>query len=73
MADTATKDVENLHLDDVTGERISKNELKKRTKQREVEKRKADKAAQSTATLPIKKSAEEEESNLTPNVSQVLS
>ena len=68
MADAPATDLDNLHLDEVTGERLSKTELKKRIKHREVEKRKAEKAAQSTTRPPAKKSAEEEESNLTPNV-----
>ena len=73
MTDVPSDDLVNLHLDEVTGERVSKTELKKRNKQREVEKRKAEKAekaAQSTAANPPnKKSTGEEESNLTPNVS----
>lgn len=52
MADTnppaqpaaAAESAENLHTDPVTGEKISKSELKRRTKQREVEKKKAEKA-----------------------------
>lgn len=57
MADTnppaqpaaAAESAENLHTDPVTGEKISKSELKRRTKQREVEKKKAEKAK----TLPV--------------------
>lgn len=52
MADTnppaqpaAAENAPNLHLDEVTGEKVSKSELKKRQKQREVEKKKAEKAA----------------------------
>lgn len=49
----------------------SKSELKKRTKQRESDKRKAEKAAQAAASAstapPKKTSVEEEEMNLTPN------
>lgn len=67
--------VANLHLDEVTGERVSKSELKKRQKQREQEKKKAEKAAAAAAagTAPAgkKKSAEDEESQLTPNVSSL--
>ncbi|EEP76384.1 lysyl-tRNA synthetase [Uncinocarpus reesii 1704] len=67
--------VANLHLDEVTGERVSKSELKKRQKQRELEKKKAEKAAEKAAAAAAagagsagkKKSAEEEESQLTPN------
>ncbi len=62
----------NLHLDEVTGERVSKSELKKRQKQREKEKVKAEKAA-AAPPKPAPKakggSAEQEESELTPNVS----
>lgn len=71
MTDAPTKDMDNLHLDELTGERVSKTELKKRNKARDVEKRKSEKAAQLVAKPPAKKSAEEEESNLTPNVSQI--
>ncbi len=51
MADSAvppappTDEVANLHLDEVTGERVSKSELKKRQKQRQKEAEKAAKAA----------------------------
>jgi len=59
-------------LDEVTGELVSKSELKKRIKQRETEKKKAEKAAQAAASSEAapkkqKASAEEEENNLTPN------
>ena len=68
----AQEAVANLHLDEVTGERVSKSELKKRQKMREVEKKKAEKAAAAAAKAPAgaakKKSAEEDESELTPNV-----
>ncbi|KAI1907760.1 lysyl-tRNA synthetase [Ophidiomyces ophidiicola] len=65
--------VANLHLDEATGERVSKSELKKRQKQREQERKKAEKAAAAAAagagagSAGKKKSAEEEESQLTPN------
>ncbi|KAI5293993.1 lysyl-tRNA synthetase [Ascosphaera acerosa] len=69
----ATAAMENLHLDEVTGERVSKTELKKRQKQRAAEEKKKAKAAAAAANKPAaapkKKSDEEEESNLTPNVS----
>ena len=71
MVDAPTTDLDNLHLDEATGERVSKTELKKRMKHREVEKRRAEKAAQSTSKPPVKKSAEDEESNLTPNVRHI--
>jgi len=59
--DAATK----LYPDPVTGEQISKSELKRRTKQREQEKKKAEKAA----ALPIqtKKAKEPSEDDLNPN------
>lgn len=61
--------VENLQLDEVTGEKVSKSELKKRIKQRESEKRKAEKAAAAAAQAPEKqKNAEADESQLTSNV-----
>ena len=60
----------NLHLDDVTGERVSKSELKKRQKQRETERKKAEKAASSAQREPPKKKKDEgiDESELNPNV-----
>ncbi|EWC46403.1 cytoplasmic lysine--tRNA ligase [Drechslerella stenobrocha 248] len=70
-----TEGVANLHLDPVTGERVSKSELKKRTKLREKEeaKRKKESEKQTTAAPEgskkkaglVDKSAEEAE--LTPN------
>ena len=62
----------NLHLDEVSGEKVSKTELKKRQKQRDNEKRKLERAAAAPPKAEKKKvSAEEEESNLTPNVCEV--
>ncbi|CAG8513584.1 988_t:CDS:2 [Funneliformis mosseae] len=60
---------ENLLLDEVTGEKVSKNELKRRIKQREKEAKKASKAAAtSTAEKPEKtENSEESEENLNPN------
>ncbi|ORY62616.1 uncharacterized protein BCR38DRAFT_243940 [Pseudomassariella vexata] len=72
MADSSTPPtdaVANLHLDEVTGERISKTELKKRQKQREKEAKKQEKAA-AAPPKPVaakKTSAEDEEKELTPN------
>lgn len=68
MEDLVNAQVGNLHLDEDTGERVSKSELKKRQKQRDNEKRKRDKAAAAPPKAERKVSAEEEESNLTPNV-----
>ncbi|XPS74118.1 Lysine--tRNA ligase [Ascochyta lentis] len=76
MADTnppaqpaaAAESAENLHTDPVTGEKISKSELKRRQKQREVEKKKAEKA-EKNANLPErpKKEGKKEEVELNPN------
>jgi len=64
-----TDEVANLHLDEVTGERVSKTELKKRQKQRQKE---ADKAAKAAAAPPKasnkpKNAAGQEEADLNPN------
>ena len=60
----------NTHLDEVTGERVSKSELKKRQKQREKESKRAEAAATKKPVPEPKKkagSAEEEEAKLNPN------
>ena len=67
MVDAQAANVTNLHLDEATGEKVSKSELKKRQKQREAEEKKKAKAAAAPAKAEKKKSEEEEESNLTPN------
>lgn len=62
--------VAKLHLDEVTGEMISKTELKKRQKAREKEatkKEKADKAGPAPGAGAGKKNAEAAEKELTPN------
>ncbi|KAF9420795.1 lysyl-tRNA synthetase [Podila epigama] len=62
--------VANLHLDSVTGEMVSKSELKKRIKNREKDAKKAEKAASAPAPAVAKEkavSAAEEEENLNPN------
>jgi hypothetical protein len=59
----------NLQLDSVTGEMVSKSELKKRLKLREKEAKKKEKEAAAPPKAQKKVSAEEEEANLTPNVS----
>ena len=66
----AADQLQNLHLDEATGERVSKSELKKRQKQREKEEKKREKAAAAPPKVvgPKKNNAEEDESNLTPNV-----
>jgi lysyl-tRNA synthetase class 2 len=60
----------NLHLDEVTGERVSKSELKKRQKQRmkDEEKKKKEAAAPPKPAAPKKTNAEAEEKELNPNV-----
>lgn len=66
--DQATEAVAKLHLDEVTGEMISKTELKKRQKSREKEAQKAKKdAAKGPAPETSKKAAEAKEKELTPN------
>jgi lysyl-tRNA synthetase class 2 len=76
MADAAPsaapeEQLANLHLDEVTGEKVSKSELKKRQKQRQKEAEKAKKAAEKPVSeTPAKKksSAEADEKELNPNV-----
>lgn len=77
MADSnAVKEAEasmaNLLLDEVTGEKVSKSELKKRQKARERDARKKEKEAAAPPKPEKKVSAEEEEANLNPNVSLSL-
>ncbi|KAI9845085.1 MAG: lysyl-tRNA synthetase [Sclerophora amabilis] len=75
MADGASSSaladqVQNLHLDEVTGEKVSKTELKKRQKQRLAQSKKDEKAAAAppkSAAAAKKGNAETEEDNLTPN------
>ena len=72
MADKATQKaaegVANLHLDEVTGEKVSKTELKRRQKLRAQEEKKQQRAAAAPAQAEKKRPAENDESNLTPNV-----
>jgi len=75
MADaghTLAQETVNLHLDEVTGERVSKSELKKRQKQRQLEEKKREKAAAAPPKVE-KKATELDESNLNPNVCRLLS
>lgn len=58
-------------LDDVTGEYVSKSELKKRQKQRQKEAEKAKKESTRQAPPPPKKKAADEEAQLNPNVSGI--
>jgi hypothetical protein len=74
MADAAApieEQVANLHLDEVTGEKVSKSELKKRQKQRqkEEEKKKKEAAAPPKPVKEKKSNAEADEKELNPNVS----
>lgn len=64
----------NLLLDDVTGEKVSKTELKRRQKQREKDAKKKEKeaAAPPKPKAEKKSSAEDDEANLTPNVSDIV-
>ncbi|KAJ5316877.1 hypothetical protein PENANT_c016G07825 [Penicillium antarcticum] len=59
----------NLLLDEVTGEKVSKTELKRRQKKRDNDAKKKEKeaAAPPKAKAEKKTSAEDEEANLTPN------
>ncbi|KAI1039498.1 hypothetical protein LB505_002737 [Fusarium chuoi] len=60
MADAAappTEQVSNLHLDEVTGEKVSKTELKKRQKARQKEEEKKKKAAERGPAPAPKKAA----------------
>lgn len=65
----AADQLANLHLDEVTGERVSKSELKKRQKQRQKEAEKAAKAATAPpkATSSKPKNAAGGEEDLNPN------
>jgi lysyl-tRNA synthetase, class II len=60
---------QNLHTDPVTGEKISKSELKRRQKQREVAEKKAakEKEQQAKAKDAAPKAAKTNEEELTPN------
>jgi lysyl-tRNA synthetase class 2 len=70
MADEASSSTPTTYLDDVTGEHVSKSELKKRQKQRLKEKEKAERAAAAPPKpLVVKKNnAEANEKELNPNV-----
>jgi lysyl-tRNA synthetase, class II len=73
MADSTegiTQDTANLHLDEVTGERVSKSELKKRQKQRQAEEKKRERAAAAPPKPEKKTTKREAEEELTPNVSR---
>ncbi|KAF2760329.1 lysyl-tRNA synthetase [Pseudovirgaria hyperparasitica] len=66
--ESAAEGAPKLLLDEVTGERVSKSELKKRQKQRENEKKKAEKAATAPPKPAAKKAAGAvNEADLNPN------
>jgi lysyl-tRNA synthetase class 2 len=58
---------ENLHTDPVTGEKISKSELKRRQKQREKDEKKKEKEAALPAR-PKKEGKKDDAEELNPNV-----
>ncbi|PVU90429.1 hypothetical protein BB559_004633 [Furculomyces boomerangus] len=69
MTGTTAQPTEKLYLDEITGEHISKSELKRRTKNREREAKKQQKAnaAPQKVEKTDKKSATEAEEELTPS------
>lgn len=77
-AEAAAAGVAKLHLDEATGEMISKSELKKRQKLREKEAAKKEKAAANpkpqttTSGSSSSKNAEAAEKELTPNQVRIL-
>ncbi|KAK2761779.1 lysyl-tRNA synthetase [Arachnomyces sp. PD_36] len=58
--------IANLHLDEVTGEKVSKSELKRRQKVRQLEEKKREKAAAAPPKPEKKVSAEDAEGELDP-------
>lgn len=62
-----------LHLDELTGERVSKTELKKRQKQRQKDAEKALRLASRPTPGAKKTNAESEEKELNPNVLNTIS
>mmetsp|Transcript_6022 Transcript_6022/g.5944 ORF Transcript_6022/g.5944 Transcript_6022/m.5944 type:complete len:594 (+) Transcript_6022:43-1824(+) len=63
----ATEQLQKTYLDDVTGEQVSKTELKKRQKQRANEAKKAEKAARGAATAPKVAKKKDQLADLNPN------
>lgn len=59
-----TEEVQKLHLDEVTGEQVSKTELKKRQKARQIEAKKAQKAK---GKAPVAKPKQDSLKDITPN------
>ncbi|CUS21481.1 LAQU0S03e03576g1_1 [Lachancea quebecensis] len=64
---SANDAIANLHLDEVTGEMVSKSELKKRAKQRQVEAKKAAKKASAQPKPEPKKKANDAFADLDPS------
>lgn len=62
-----TEEVQNLQLDEVTGERVSKSELKRRQKQRQKEADRATKAANAPPKVASSKPKVVGEDDLNPN------
>lgn len=64
-----TSEIANLHLDEFTGENVTKTELKRRLKQRERENKRAERAAAAPPPPTTTRSAnnEADESSLSPN------
>lgn len=64
---SANDAIANLHLDEVTGEMVSKSELKKRAKQRQVEAKKAAKKASAQPKPEPKKKSNDAFADLDPS------
>ncbi|GMG21350.1 unnamed protein product [Ambrosiozyma monospora] len=63
-----TQTLQKTYLDEVTGEQVSKTELKRRQKLRAQQAKKAEKAAKAAATAPkVSKKKKDELANLNPN------
>ncbi|OBA27497.1 nucleic acid-binding protein, partial [Hanseniaspora valbyensis NRRL Y-1626] len=67
QVEKVAENVANLHLDEVTGERVSKSELKKRMKQRQKEEEKKKKAAAAPAKPVSKKKVTDAFADLSPS------
>lgn len=72
MADASAPEMAKLILDEVTGEQVSKTELKRRQKQRQKEEGKKKKEAEAPPKPLKKESGEAEEKDLNPNVRETL-
>lgn len=71
-SDNTTTTQPTLLKDEVTGEMVSKTELKKRQKAREKEAKKAEAAASRQAPPAPKRKAADDEAQLNPNVSRTV-